>query len=93
MTAVKELVQAHTAHARFEEEQFLPLAQAVLSRNGNHMDALGLSLHLRHAPQLTGHILGVWCFCHSRIWCVILLGFQLPPLTRRHVLMAAAAAI
>ena len=56
MTALKELVQAHTAHARFEEEQFLPLAQAILSRNGNHLEALGLWLHLRHAPQLTGHI-------------------------------------
>ena len=56
MTAVKELVQAYTAHARFEEEQFLPLAQTILSRNGNHMEALGLSLHLRHAPQPMGHI-------------------------------------
>jgi len=56
MTAANELVQAHTANARFEEEQFLPLAQAILSRNGNHMEALGLSLHLRRPPQLTGHI-------------------------------------
>lgn len=54
--AVQELVQAYTAHARFEEEQFLPLAQTILSRNGNHMEALGLSLHLRHAPQPLGHI-------------------------------------
>lgn len=54
--AVQELVRAYTAHARFEEEHFLPLAQAILSRNGNHMEALGLSLHLRHAPQPLGHI-------------------------------------
>ena len=56
MTAVNELVQAYSAHARFEEEQFLPLAQTILSRNGNHMEALGLSLHLRHAPQPMAHI-------------------------------------
>ena len=56
MTAVQELVQAYTAHARFEEEQFLPQAQAILSRNGNHMEALGLSLHHRHAPQPMAHI-------------------------------------
>ena len=56
MTAVQELVQAYSAHARFEEEQFLPQAQAILSRNGNHMEALGLSLHLRHAPQPMAHI-------------------------------------
>lgn len=54
--AVQELAQAYTAHARFEEEQFLPLAQTILSRNGNHMEALGLSLHLRHAPQPMAHI-------------------------------------
>ncbi len=54
--AVQELVQLYSAHARFEEEQFLPLAQTILSRNGNHMEALGLSLHLRHAPQPLGHI-------------------------------------
>lgn len=56
MGAVQELVRAYTAHARFEEEHFLPLAQTILSRNGNHMEALGLSLHLRHAPQPLGHI-------------------------------------
>lgn len=54
--AVQELVQAYSAHARFEEDQFLPLAQTILSRNGNHMEALALSLHLRHAPQPLGHI-------------------------------------
>lgn len=47
---VRDLVMAYSAHARFEEEQFLPLADAVLGRNANHMAALGVSLHLRHAP-------------------------------------------
>jgi hypothetical protein len=54
--AVAELVRAYAAHARFEEEQFLPVAQEVLGRNGNHMAALGLSLHLRHAPAPVGYI-------------------------------------
>ncbi|HWP10580.1 MAG TPA: hemerythrin domain-containing protein [Ramlibacter sp.] len=48
---VSELVRAYTIHARFEEEELLPLAQVILSRNGNHMAALGLSLHMR--PQLS----------------------------------------
>ena len=56
LSAVEELVHAYTAHARFEEEQFLPLAQTILGRNNKHMEALGLSLHLRHAPQPVGHI-------------------------------------
>ena len=54
--AVEELVRNYAAHARFEEEHFLPLAETVLRRNGNHMEALGLSLHLRHTPQPVGHI-------------------------------------
>ncbi|MDP3827667.1 MAG: hemerythrin domain-containing protein, partial [Polaromonas sp.] len=56
LDAVEELVHAYSSHARFEEEHFLPLAQAILGRNGNHMEALGLSLHLRHTPQPVGHI-------------------------------------
>jgi hemerythrin-like domain-containing protein len=46
---VAALVTAYEAHARFEETVFLPLSQQILSRNGDHMAALGLSLHLRHA--------------------------------------------
>jgi len=46
---VASLVTAYEAHARFEERMFLPLAQQILSRNSDHMAALGLSLHLRHA--------------------------------------------
>jgi hemerythrin-like domain-containing protein len=48
---VHRLVADYTAHARLEESEFLPLAETILGRNGNHMAALGLSLHLRHAPQ------------------------------------------
>lgn len=46
--AVAALVTAYTAHARYEEQEFLPLSQAILGRNGNHMAALGVALHLRH---------------------------------------------
>ena len=56
LDAVEALVRAYLAHARFEEQEFLPLAQAVLSRNSNHMAALDVSLHLRHAPPVVGHI-------------------------------------
>ena len=35
---------------------FLPLAERILGRNGNHMAALGLALHLRHAPQPIGYV-------------------------------------
>lgn len=53
---VAVLVNAYVAHAGAEEQRFLPLSQQILGRNGNHMAALGLSLHLRHAPQPVGHI-------------------------------------
>jgi len=46
--AVHALVQQYRAHAEFEETEFLPLSHAILSRNSNHMAALGLSLHMRH---------------------------------------------
>ena len=53
---VQALVAAYLAHADFEEEAFLPLAATVLGRNDNHMAALGLSLHMRHAPPVTAYI-------------------------------------
>lgn len=56
LQAVEALVQTYLKHARFEEEEFLPLAEAILGRNGNHMAALGLSLHLKHAPMVVGHV-------------------------------------
>ena len=45
---LSRLVSQYRAHAQFEEQEYLPLAQQILGRNGNHMAALGLSLHMRH---------------------------------------------
>ena len=53
---LQDLVSRYHAHARSEETQFLPLAEKILGRNGNHLAALGLSLHLRHKPMPVGHI-------------------------------------
>jgi hemerythrin superfamily protein len=53
---MEELVRAFLRHARYEETVFLPLAERILARNGNHMAALGLALHLRHVPQVVGYI-------------------------------------
>lgn len=51
--ALTALVDRYLEHAQYEEDVFLPLSQQILSRIGDHMAALGLSLHLRHAvPQL-----------------------------------------
>lgn len=47
-TQVDTLVRQYKAHAEYEETEFLPLSHAILSRNSNHMAALGLSLHMRH---------------------------------------------
>ena len=52
--AVQHLVAHYQAHARLEEAEFLPLAQAILGRNRNHLDALDLALHLRHGPRVVG---------------------------------------
>lgn len=46
---LQALVDRYVAHAGYEERSFLPLAKTVLGRNDDHMAALGLSLHLRHA--------------------------------------------
>ena len=53
---LQDLVSRYLAHAQSEETQFLPLAENILGRNGNHMAALGLSLHMRHRPMPAGHI-------------------------------------
>ena len=42
-------VAGYRMHADFEEREFLPLASQILGRDGNHMAALGASLHARHA--------------------------------------------
>ena len=46
---ISALVEVYRAHARYEEEVFLPLSQTILGRNSNHLAALGVSLHMRHA--------------------------------------------
>lgn len=48
---IDQLVTRYRAHAQYEESEFLPLSQTILSRNANHMAALGMSLHMRHAPM------------------------------------------
>lgn len=53
---VKNLVAHYLAHAGFEEQQFLPLSQEILGRNSNHLAALGVSLHMRHAKIPTHFI-------------------------------------
>lgn len=54
--AVQRLVETYGAHARLEESEFLPLAAEILGRDGNHMAALGLALHMRHAPMPNAYI-------------------------------------
>jgi hemerythrin-like domain-containing protein len=54
--AVQQMVSEYHAHAAFEEAQFLPLSQEILGRNQNHMAALGMSLHMRHAKPVVGYI-------------------------------------
>ncbi len=51
-----ELVQAYRQHAVYEEEAFLPLARNILHRDSAHMAALGISLHMRHAPIIPGYV-------------------------------------
>jgi hemerythrin-like domain-containing protein len=53
---VQRLVTEYTAHAAYEEAEFLPLAEQILGRNSNHMAALGLSLHMRHAKPVAAYI-------------------------------------
>jgi len=54
--SMEEIVRKLLRHARYEEVVFLPLAERILSRNGDHMAALGLALHLRHTPLVVGYI-------------------------------------
>ena len=45
---LQELVKRFNEHVRIEEVEFLPFAQQVLARQGEHMAMLGLTLHRRH---------------------------------------------
>jgi hemerythrin-like domain-containing protein len=51
-----DLLTGYAAHAKFEEELFLPLAQKILARNPDHLAAVGVSLHLHRSPDLPGYI-------------------------------------
>jgi hemerythrin-like domain-containing protein len=53
---LERLVELYRAHADYEETEFLPLSQQILSRNDNHMEALDLSLHMHHLPLPIGHV-------------------------------------
>ncbi|MBC5764178.1 hemerythrin domain-containing protein [Ramlibacter albus] len=53
---LRELVQVYMTHARYEEQEFLPLAERILARDSNHMAALGIALHLRHVRIPVGYI-------------------------------------
>ena len=54
--AILQLVDQYKAHARLEELEFLPMSEKILGRNGDHMAALGLSLHMRHQPTMPAYI-------------------------------------
>jgi hemerythrin-like domain-containing protein len=45
---MEDLVQHFFAHVHYEEHEFLPLAQQILSRQSREMAALGRALHTRH---------------------------------------------
>jgi len=56
---INSLVQTYLAHARLEEEVFLPLSQTILGRNSNHLAALGMSMHMRHTmPEVMQRFAG-----------------------------------
>jgi len=56
VSELQRLVVDYSAHARFEEAEFLPLSEIILGRNSNHMAALGLSLHMRHVKPVAAYI-------------------------------------
>jgi hemerythrin-like domain-containing protein len=56
VSELQRLVSEYTAHAAYEEAEFLPLSEVILGRNSNHMAALGLSLHMRHAKPVNAYI-------------------------------------
>ncbi len=51
VASVRHLVSQHDAHAKLEEDQFLPLAETILARKDPQLAELGLSLHLRHVVR------------------------------------------
>ena len=55
LVQISRLVSQYRAHALFEEQEYLPLAQQILGRDGNQMAALGMSLHIRHQHPASHH--------------------------------------
>jgi hemerythrin-like domain-containing protein len=53
---LEAFVTRYSQHAAQEEQKFLPLAERILSRNSNHMAALGLSLHMHHIRLPIAHM-------------------------------------
>jgi len=53
---VTQLVRLYGQHAAFEEQHFLPLAQAILARRPHHLQALGLAMHMDRLPEISGHV-------------------------------------
>ena len=53
---LRDLLGRYVLHARYEEQEFLPLAQEILGRSSSDMAALGISLHLRHAHVPAGYV-------------------------------------
>jgi hemerythrin-like domain-containing protein len=45
---LEDLVGHFFAHAHFEEEYFLPVAEEILRRDSKQLAALGVALHARH---------------------------------------------
>ena len=56
VSELHKLVTDYQAHASFEEAEFLPMAEQILSRNSNHMAALGMSLHMRHVKAVNAYV-------------------------------------
>lgn len=54
--AVQTLVDKYRAHARLEEESFLPLAAQILGRRDGKLASLGLALHMRHQLRGRGQV-------------------------------------
>lgn len=49
--ATNRLIENYKAHARYEETDFLPLAQKILGREDAELARLGYALHIRHAVR------------------------------------------
>jgi hypothetical protein len=53
---LEQLILAYTAHAMFEEQEYLTRAQQILARAGSHLAALAVSSHVRNRPPPLGYL-------------------------------------